>query len=275
MTGVAVEVDDNGVAQLMLSRLEARNALSAQLAAAIAEAATTLRADTEVRVIVVCSADPRFFSVGADLKERQRLDGDALAVAREHSRAATRSLLALEVPTIAAISGMALGGGLELALTCDVVVADQTAVVGLPETGVGIIPGGGGTQLLPRKIGMGRAAELIFSGRRLTASEAHAYGIVDVLAEAGARPAALSLADRLAEKSPVAQRNAKAALRGGQDSPLDRALAVEDHHWRAAAHSSDYREGLAAFAQKRPPVWPPSSHPSSPAGSIHPTGARP
>lgn len=256
MSGVTVSVDEAGIAQLVLCRTEARNALSADQADQITSAATELNSNPDVRVVVLSSSDPRFFSVGADLKERRGLDESGLLVAREHSTAATRALLELAVPTVAAVSGMALGGGLELALTCDVLIADGTALVGLPETGVGIVPGGGGTQLLPRKIGPGRAAELIFTGRRLSAEQAHDYGIVDILVDEDAVGAALQLAATMAAKSPIAQRNAKAALRNGQDRPLPEALSVEDGYWRSSACSVDYREGLASFAEKRPPAWP-------------------
>ncbi|WP_197507586.1 enoyl-CoA hydratase-related protein [Mycobacterium sp. ACS4331] len=265
MSGVTVSVDAFGVAELVMCRTEARNALSTEQADQIASAAIELNSRPDVRVVVMSSADPRFFSVGADLKERRSLDEPGLLAARGHSTAATQALLDLAVPTLAAVSGMALGGGLELALTCDVVVADSTALVGLPETGVGIIPGGGGTQLLPRRIGIGRAAELIFTGRRLSAAEAHGYGIVDVLVDDDAVGAALQLATTIAAKSPNAQRNAKAALRNGQDRPLAEALSVEDGQWRSSACSADYREGLAAFAEKRPPDWPsPSLSPVPP-----------
>lgn len=255
MSGVDLQIDDTGIAHLVMTRAEARNALSAQQAADIASAAVEISRDPRVRVTVLRSALPEFFSVGADLKERRRLDSEALMAAREHSLAATHALLSLPMPAVAAVRGMALGGGLELALTCDVIVADDTAVVALPETGIGIIPGGGGTQLLPRRIGAGRAAELIFTGRRLTAAEAHHYGIVDILAD-NAEAEAVRLANVIASKSPTAQRNAKKALRGGLDRSLSDALACEDACWRESALSADYREGLAAFGEKRTPAWP-------------------
>ncbi len=255
---VATSVDESGVAELVIDRPDARNALSAHLALGITEAATALNGNAAVRVVIVRSSCPDFYCVGADLKERAHLDEAGLMAVREHSAAATRALLGIEVPVIAAISGPALGGGLELALTCDIIVADATALIGLPETGVGIIPGGGGTQLLPRRIGTGRAAELILTGRRLDAGEAHRYGIVDHLA-ADALTAAHQLAVAIATKSTTAQRHAKSSLRQGQGLTLPEALAVEDHHWRESARSADYREGLAAFGSKRPPRWPDSA----------------
>jgi enoyl-CoA hydratase/carnithine racemase len=161
------------------------------------------------------------------------------------------------MPTIAAIHGYALGGGLELALSCDLLVADQTAVMGLPEVTVGVIPGGGGTQLLPRRVGYGRAADLIFTGRRVDADEALSLGVVDQVVPAGeARTASLSLATRVAANSPVGVRNAKRALRRAQGVDLASGLEVEDGAWRATAFSGDRREGVAAFNEKRSPDWP-------------------
>ncbi|MGE2730745.1 enoyl-CoA hydratase/isomerase family protein [Mycolicibacterium vaccae] len=256
MTGIDLHIDPAGIAHLVMTRTDARNALSRDQAVRIARAAGALNDNPAVRVAVLTSSMPEFFCVGADLKERRTLDEAGLMEARRDSWAATRALLDLSMPTVAAVRGMALGGGLELALACDVIVGDTSTVVGLPETGIGIIPGGGGTQLLPRKIGCGRAAELIFTGRRLGAEEAHRYGIVDVLDTQDAEAAAIRMAETVAAKSPAAQRNAKAAMRGGQDRLLSEALLCEDSYWRSSASSDDYREGLAAFSEKRPPVWP-------------------
>lgn len=153
--------------------------------------------------------------------------------------------------------GFALGGGFELALSCDLIVADSTAVVGLPEVSVGVIPGGGGTQLLPRRVGAARAAELIFTARRVEADEARELGLVDVLVEEGCdREEALTLASRIAANSPVGLRAAKRALRTGFGLDLRAGLEVEDAAWRAVAFSGDRAEGVAAFAEKRKPVWP-------------------
>ncbi len=161
------------------------------------------------------------------------------------------------MPAIAAVHGFALGGGFELALSCDVIVADSTAVVGLPEVSVGVIPGGGGTQLLPRRVGAARAAELIFSARRVEAAEARELGLVDVLVEPGRdREEALALAARIARNSPVGVRAAKRALRLGQGLDLRAGLEVEDAAWRTVAFSGDRAEGVAAFNEKRTPDWP-------------------
>lgn len=161
------------------------------------------------------------------------------------------------MPVIAAVHGFALGGGFELALACDLIVADETAVVGLPEVSVGVIPGGGGTQLLPRRVGAARAAELIFSARRVEAREALEIGLVDQVVGVGDdRAAALDLAGRIAANSPVGLRAAKRALRVGYGLDLRAGLEVEDAAWRSVAFSGDRAEGVAAFNEKRAPQWP-------------------
>jgi enoyl-CoA hydratase/carnithine racemase len=160
------------------------------------------------------------------------------------------------VPTIASVFGFALGGGFELALSCDLIVAADDAVFGLPETTVGIVPGGGGTQLLARHCGIARAKELIFTGRRLAVEEARAWGIVsrtasgETLADATA-----GLAAEIVRAAPVALREAKRAVDDGFGRPLADGLALEDGAWRAAVASQDRAEGVAAFAEKREPRW--------------------
>ncbi|MFE3166903.1 enoyl-CoA hydratase/isomerase family protein [Streptomyces sp. NPDC059224] len=245
------------VAELVLDRPRAMNAVSADMARSIVAACAALGADRDARVVVLTSSHERAFCVGADLKERNSMTDAELVRARPLSRGAYTGVLELPMPTIAAVHGYALGGGFELALSCDVIVADGTAVVGLPEVSVGVIPGGGGTQLLPRRVGAARAAELIFSARRVEAPEAHRLGLVDQLVETGRdREAALALAAGMAANSPVGLRAAKRALRLGQGLDLRAGLEVEDAAWRSVAFSGDRAEGVAAFNEKRRPDWP-------------------
>ncbi|MCX4813381.1 enoyl-CoA hydratase-related protein [Streptomyces sp. NBC_01239] len=245
------------VAELVLDRPKAMNAVSTAMAGSIAEACAALAADRDVRVAVVTSSHERAFCVGADLKERNSLTDAELVRQRPFARAAYTGVLELPMPTIAAVHGFALGGGFELALSCDLIVADSTAVVGLPEVSVGVIPGGGGTQLLPRRVGAARAAELIFTARRLPAPEAAELGLVDVLVEqAQDRDEALALATRIAANSPIGLRAAKRALRLGHGLDLRAGLEVEDAAWRSVAFSGDRAEGVAAFNEKRKPEWP-------------------
>ncbi|MFH8370825.1 enoyl-CoA hydratase/isomerase family protein [Streptomyces sp. NPDC018031] len=245
------------VAELVLDRPKAMNAVSTGMARSIAAACDALAADASVRAVVLTSTHDRAFCVGADLKERNALTDAELGRQRPLARAAYTGVLELPVPTVAAVHGYALGGGFELALSCDLIVADPTAVVGLPEVSVGVLPGGGGTQLLPRRVGAARAAELIFTARRVAAPEALRLGLVDQLAAEGQdRAEALELAGRIAANSPVGLRAAKKALRLGHGLDLRTGLEVEDAAWRSVAFSGDRAEGVAAFNEKRTPNWP-------------------
>ncbi|MCH0541780.1 enoyl-CoA hydratase/isomerase family protein [Streptomyces sp. MUM 203J] len=244
------------VAELVLDRPKAMNAVSSEMARSVAAACDALGADPSVRVTVLTSSSDRAFCVGADLKERNSFTDDELRRQRPTARACYTGVLDLPMPSIAAVHGFALGGGFELALACDLIVADATAVVGLPEVSVGVIPGGGGTQLLPRRVGAARAAELVFTARRVPAVEASGLGLVDELVDADARGAALELAARIAANSPVGLRAAKRAMRLGQGMDVRAGLEVEDAAWRTVAFSGDRREGVAAFNEKRAPRWP-------------------
>jgi len=259
LTMVRVERDEaaDGVVHVVLDRPEALNAISTALATELGDAFTDLAADGALRAVVLSSATARAFCVGADLKERNGYSDAQLRAQRVVYRRMASALLAVPVPVVAAVAGYALGGGLELALLGDLVVADATAVVGLPEVSVGVIPGLGGTQLLPRRIGVARAAELVYTARRLDAEEAAALGVVDRVVPAGqARTAATGIAATIARNSPVAVRNAKRAIRLGTGVDLAAGLEIEDGAWRATAFSADRAEGVRAFTEKRPPRWP-------------------
>jgi enoyl-CoA hydratase/carnithine racemase len=255
---VRLEVDGEGhVVEIVLDRPDALNAVSTEMAVAIADAARRVAENPNVRCVVLRSSQERAFCVGADLKERNSLTDAELVAQRPTSRAAYRSILDLPVPTIAAVEGYALGGGYELALSCDVIVAGEGATVGLPEVSVGVIPGGGGTQLLPRRVGWSRAASLIFTARRLLAPEALTLGCVDEVVSTGtARDRARELAHTIAANSPVGLRQAKKAMRFGFDVDLAAGLEIEDAAWRATAFSGDRAEGVAAFVERRAPHWP-------------------
>lgn len=245
------------VVEVVLDRPEALNAVSTEMARNLTAAMAAVAADRSTRVVVLTSSAGRAFCVGADLKERNGFSDEQLLAQRPITSAAYRSVLDLPMPAVAAVHGFALGGGFEIALSCDLVVADETAVVGLPEVSVGVIPGGGGTQLLTRRVGWSRAADLVFTARRLGAQEALAHGCLDrVVPAGGARAAALELAQSIAANSPVGLRQAKRAMRLGLDVDLAAGLAVEDGAWRATAFSPDRAEGVRAFAERRAPQWP-------------------
>ncbi len=243
--------------ELALDRPSAMNAVSTAMAEALRDATTQVAADSDVRCVVVTSTHPKAFCVGADLKERNSYTDAQLMQQRPIAKAAYGGILNLPVPTIAAVDGFALGGGCEIALACDLIIAGDESMFGLPEVSVGVIPAGGGTQVLPRRIGWSKAAELIFTARRLSGPEAFDLGMInEVVPAGGARERALEIAATIAKNSPVGLRNAKKAMRLGFDVDLATGLEVEDGCWRATAFSGDRAEGVAAFNEKRPPRWP-------------------
>ena len=243
---------EEGVALLTLNRPQVLNALSVNLCDEVLAALDSLRADRSVRVLILTGAGDRAFCVGTDLKERRGMTWDEV---RAHNRKIFRiplELEQLEIPSIAAVNGHALGGGCELALGCDLRIAAETAELGQPEVALGIIPAAGGTQRLPRLIGRARAKELIFTGRRIDARTAERLGLVNGVAPAGELLAqARGLAAAIARNAPLAVRGAKQAINVG----LQAGLALEAHIQFGLYASRDWAEGLAAFNEKRPPVW--------------------
>jgi enoyl-CoA hydratase/carnithine racemase len=245
------------VAEVIMNRPDVLNALSTDQVRRLGETARKLAADDQVSVVIISSALERAFCVGADLKERRGVSNDDLGRQRRVFQEAFDDLRALEVPMIAAVEGFALGGGFELALCCDLIIASTTATFGLPEVGLGLIPGEGGTQLLPRRIGLNKAADLLLTGRRVRAEEGLSLGFVDRLVPEGrARSEALALAKQIATKSPISLRAAKRALNQGFDVDLAAGLEIENSAWEEAAFSIDRREGIEAFNQRRRPQWP-------------------
>lgn len=256
MDGVTLRRDGH-VAEIVLDRPEALNALSTSMARRLAAVCREVADDASVRAVVLSAAGEKAFCVGADLKERNSMSDEELLAQRPVFRAAFGGVLNLPQPVIAAVHGYALGGGCEFALSADLIVADESAVFGLPEVSVGLVPGGGGTQLALRKLGPGKAADLVFTGRRLGIEEALEYGLADRKVPAGtAREEALGIAQVIARNSPTAVRAAKRALRLGAGVSLEAGLDLEDNAWRTVAFSADRREGIAAFNDKRKPEWP-------------------
>lgn len=248
---------DGALALVLLNRAEALNAISTAFAVELAERMRELGAEPRLRALVLAANGGRAFCVGADLKERNGFSDADLHAQRPVFRELFDAVRELPMPAVAAVGGYALGGGFELALCCDLIAADANAVFGLPETSVGLVPGGGGTQLLSRRIGLARAADLLYTARQIGYAEACELGLVDQVAKTGASAldAALELAGSIAANSPVALRGAKHALHTGYDLPLAAGLDVEDAAWRRAAFSADRIEGIRAFAEKRRPQF--------------------
>jgi enoyl-CoA hydratase/carnithine racemase len=253
-----VRVDcSDGIATVTLDRPEALNAISTALAGALAAAFEPLATDPKVRAVMLTGAGERAFCVGADLKERGGFDDQGWLVQREVFRRAFAAVRRSPLPTVAAVFGYALGGGTELALSCDLVVAADDTVFGLPEVRLGLVPAGGGTQLLVRRIGRSAARDLVLTGRRVDAAEAQRLGLVDrVVPRAEVHDAARGLAAEIAANAPTAVRLAKWALELGADLSLEAGLEAEDQAWRRAVRSDDRREGIAAWNEQRPPDWP-------------------
>jgi len=250
---VAVERGEGGAVRVTLSRPEAKNALSRALNLELARLAGELGADPAVRAILLTGAGDAF-SAGADLKERRGVAAADSGPFIDAISGAIRAWAEMPKATIALINGAAFGGGLELALACDFRLAADTAVMGLSEVRLGIMPGAGGTQRLARLLGTARAKELVLTGRRIDAARALAIGLVSRVVSPGELDrAGQELADELAACAPLSIAMAKRAIDEGADLPMADALALERRCYDVTLMSEDRNEGLRAFAEKRPP----------------------
>ncbi len=233
-----------------------RNALSRAMVKELLENLARVRDDRALRCVVLTGAGDKAFCAGADLKERATMSAEDVHAFHHALRDAFRGIESAPQAFVAAMNGAALGGGLEMALACDLRVAVEGAEMGLPEVGLGIIPGAGGTVRLPRAIGVSRAKDLILTGRRVGAAEALAMGLVSRVAPAGKlREVALEVAGLVARNAPVSIRQAKRAVDGGLHLDLDAALALENAMDQDCLKTKDRVEALRAFAEKRRPVF--------------------
>ena len=247
---------DEGIVTWTLNRPESLNAFNRPLLEALLAAAEQAGRDRSIRCAILTGAGEKAFSAGADLKERRSMSLDDT---RDFVRLISRAFDAvarLPFPTLAAVNGVAFGGGLELALACDLRIVADTAKLGLTEVSVGIMPGAGGTQRLPRIVGAARAKELIFAGRRIDAAQALDIGLANrVVPAARLQDAARELAREIAANAPLAVRQAKHAIEVGLDSALAAGLEVEQKAYEPLLGTRDRLEGLQAFAEKRPPRY--------------------
>ncbi len=248
--------DTEGIAVIRLNRQESANALSAPMLHELRDLFRTVAYDRSVRCIIVTGSGEKVFCAGADLKERARMDIHEARRTVSLVSATLNELGLLPKPTIAAVNGMAIGGGAELAMACDIRVAAETAKFAMTETSLGIIPGGGGTQRLPRLVGLGRAKELIFTARRIDASEAKEIGLVEFVVPAGSvMVKSLEIARQIANNAPIAITQAKFAINNGYEVDLQTGIALERSAYEATIPTSDRLEGLQAFKEKRAPVY--------------------
>jgi enoyl-CoA hydratase len=241
------------IAVVLLNRPEAMNALNDEMMTELVEVLVALDDDEGVRCIVLGGSD-RAFAAGADIGEMAEASAMDMYEARRIDR--WDAIRKVRTPLVAAVSGYCLGGGNELAMACDLIVASETARFGQPETGLGIIPGAGGTQRLTRAIGKAKAMDVILSGRFLEANEAERAGLVArVVAKEAWLEEAKSIACAIAEKGPIAQRLAKESVNRAYDSTLETGLDYERKALYLAFASEDAREGLTAFTEKRKPEF--------------------
>jgi len=249
--------EDRGPVRVLTIDGEGRmNVLSRALVAELSAQARRAAAEEGVRAVVITGAGSRAFCAGANLKERRGWTEDDVRRWLVELHSGLREVERCPKPWIAAVNGLALGGGCELALACDLRVLDPAAQMGLTEVRIGIIPGGGGTVRLARVIGLGRARDLVLTARRIEAEEALQIGLANRIGAAGdSVSAAVALGNEIAANAPVAVAAAKASLEDAWDLSLEAALEREREHYDKALRSEDRLEGLAAFAEKRPPRW--------------------
>src|SRR3954454_5380706 len=253
---IKVEPQDDrpGVVLVTLDRPEVLNALDYRTLGELADALEKLDTDEPVRCVVITGAGERAFAAGADIKEMADATPVSLSAANNFAR--WERFKRVRVPLIAAVRGFALGGGCELAMACDIVIAADDAVFGQPEIKIGIMPGAGGTQRLTRALGKAKAMEMILTGRNLSATEAEARGLVSrVVAREETVPAAMALAAEIAALPPLAVRAAKEAVNRAYELSLDAGLEFERRNFFMLFASEDQKEGMRAFIEKRAPTW--------------------
>ncbi|KAH9721087.1 putative enoyl-CoA hydratase 2 [Citrus sinensis] len=270
---------DIGIIEVSLNRPAAKNALGTDMLRGLKHAFETISEDSSANVVMIRSSVPKVFCAGADLKERRQMSPSEIHFYVNTLRSTFSFLeVALPIPTIAVIDGAALGGGLEMALACDLRICGEAALLGLPETGLAIIPGcsdrslshvilasdrAGGTQRLPRLVGKSVAKDIIFTGRKVSGKDAmslvkecHAAGLVNYCVPAGqAQLKALEIAQEINQKGPIAIRMAKRAITKGLEVDMASALELEEECYIGTLHTEDRLEGLAAFAEKRKPKY--------------------
>ncbi|PNI71494.1 ECHDC2 isoform 4 [Pan troglodytes] len=251
---------DQGITEILMNRPSARNALGNVFVSELLETLAQLREDRQVRVLLFRSGVKGVFCAGADLKEREQMSEAEVGVFVQRLRGLMNDIAAFPAPTIAAMDGFALGGGLELALACDLRVAASSAVMGLIETTRGLLPGAGGTQRLPRCLGVALAKELIFTGRRLSGTEAHVLGLVNHAVaqnEEGdaAYQRARALAQEILPQAPIAVRLGKVAIDRGMEVDIASGMAIEGMCYAQNIPTRDRLEGMAAFREKRTPKF--------------------
>ena len=242
----------DGIAIVTIDRPEALNALNSTVITELEQVVAVLESDRDVRCLIL-TGEGRSFVAGADIGEQYPLDLDGGRRWGQRGSALMRRIEKLEFPTIAAVNGFALGGGCELALSCDIILASEKAKFGQPEVGLGITPGFSGTQRLPRRVGAAKAKELIFSGKVIGAAEAEKIGLVNaVYAPEELIPGAIAMAKSFTANAPIAVKYSKACIDRGMQMDIDDGIALENELFAMCFATADQKEGMGAFLEKRP-----------------------
>lgn len=249
-------IHPNGTAALTLRRPEAANALSIELLHTLAEGIEALASQPDVRCVVLTGEGHKAFCAGADLKERAQMTPSETKDTVALIGSVVNQLADMPQPTLAVLNGSAFGGGLELALACDIRMAADHIKIGLTETSLGVIPGAGGTQRLPRIIGTAKAKELIFTAKKIDTAEALSIGLLEHVVPSERLPEKIAeMTDAICRNAPIAVRQAKAAVTNGTDAGLEAGLLIEQQAYEATLFTEDRLEGLNAFREKRLPVY--------------------
>lgn len=240
---------------LKINKPEVLNALDAEMLLELEEAIGQAAADETVKALII-TGEGRAFAAGADIAAQSILDVQGGRIWGQRGSAIFREIELLEIPTIAAVNGFALGGGCELALSCDLILASEKAKFGQPEVGLGITPGFSGTQRLPRRVGIGKAKELIFTGEVIGAAEAERIGLANkVIPHSELLDEAVKLAEKIVNNGPIAVKYSKAAIDRGLDVDLDTGIRMENELFAMCFATKDQKEGMQAFLEKRKAVF--------------------
>lgn len=247
------EYEERGMTAILKFDRPPVNAMNLDVLSELRSRLDALQRQSHIRVLIMTAAGTRFFAAGADIKGIQGSDRVEGRKINELFQGTFQKVSELPIPTLCAVNGLALGAGMELALACDIRIASETAEFGLPESALGLIPGGGGTQRLPRLISVGKAKDLMFTGRRIPAQEAYQCGLVEHICSAEQLlPFTLDLAEQIARKGPIAIRMIKRAVDHGIETTLARGLELELELSEHCFDSHDFKEGVKAFLEKRP-----------------------
>ena len=252
---IKTETISEQIELLTLNRPNVLNAISSKMAEELKSYFSNL-ASKNLRVIIVTGEGEKAFCAGADLKERANKTDSELETQRVLFQDFASAMENLPIPIIAAVNGIAYGGGCEIALLCDFIIASKNASFALPEVKRGLIPGLGGTQRLSRRIGIGKAKELIFTGKAISADEAFSFGLANHIVDNNKLiEKSISIAKEIVENAPLAVIEAKKAINKGYNLKLEEGLNIESHSYKAASRTEDRKEGIKAFNEKRKPQW--------------------